>query len=273
MPIPSSAADLSTTADSNSPAGSDSVGTSLDDYLRAIQAIIKQQDSKGSDIASSTTIDIPNSGRYFIVTGTTTIAGISDDWLGRIVVLKFSGILQLTNSSSFILPTAANITTAAGDCMMVTNESTGVWRVIAYHRANGAALFGVLTNVSQTFTEPQLFADGFLVNGAAEMGYGNGSGGSVTQQTSRTTSVTLNKPTGRVIMFSAAGVTTYNSFTFNNSFVSQTDTVILNLWGNTNYYDVDASPFNGGFVVNFKAASTSVDQPIINFSVIKAVIT
>lgn len=139
MPVPSTAADLSTTAASNSPAGADAIGTSLDDYLRSIQAIIKQQDSKGSDIASATTIDVPSSGKYFVVTGTTTIAGISDDWNGRVVVLKFSGVLQLTHSASFILPTSANITTAAGDCLIAVNESTGVWRVVVYQRADGSA--------------------------------------------------------------------------------------------------------------------------------------
>lgn len=35
MPVPSSMSDLSATAASNSPAGSDAIGNSLDDYLRA----------------------------------------------------------------------------------------------------------------------------------------------------------------------------------------------------------------------------------------------
>lgn len=142
MPVPTTAADLSTTAASNSPAGADAIGTSLDDYMRSIQAIIKQQDSKGSDIASTTTIDVPSSGKYFVVTGTTTIAGISDDWNGRMVVLKFSGALQLTHSAAFILPSAANITTVAGDCLMAVNESTGVWRVVEYQRSTGAPVAG-----------------------------------------------------------------------------------------------------------------------------------
>ena len=43
MPIPSTIADLSTTASSNSPAGSDPP-TEGDNYLRAIQAILKQVD-------------------------------------------------------------------------------------------------------------------------------------------------------------------------------------------------------------------------------------
>lgn len=35
MPVPSSMSDLSLTAASNSPAGADAVGNTLDDYLRA----------------------------------------------------------------------------------------------------------------------------------------------------------------------------------------------------------------------------------------------
>lgn len=42
MAVPVTITDLSTTVSSNSPAGTDAIGTSLDDYLRAIQAIIKE---------------------------------------------------------------------------------------------------------------------------------------------------------------------------------------------------------------------------------------
>lgn len=36
MAVPSTMADLSAVASSNSPAGTDAIGTNLDDYLRAI---------------------------------------------------------------------------------------------------------------------------------------------------------------------------------------------------------------------------------------------
>jgi hypothetical protein len=148
MPIPTSIADISTTAASNYPAGGDAIGTSLDDYLRTIQSIIKQQDSKGSDIASSTTITVPNAGSYFVVTGTTTIATIADNWNGRQIALKFSGILQLTHSSGLILPGSANITTAAGDCLLAVNESTGVWRIVAFQPAAGFAKAGANADIT-----------------------------------------------------------------------------------------------------------------------------
>lgn len=48
MSIPTKITDLSTTAASNSPAGSDSIGTSLDDYLRAIQAILRTESENKS---------------------------------------------------------------------------------------------------------------------------------------------------------------------------------------------------------------------------------
>lgn len=43
MPVPSTILDLSSTAASNSPAGSDPISTNLDDYLRGIQAILRAE--------------------------------------------------------------------------------------------------------------------------------------------------------------------------------------------------------------------------------------
>ena len=43
MPVPSSITDLSTTAASNGPAGTDPISNTLDDYLRAIQAIMRSE--------------------------------------------------------------------------------------------------------------------------------------------------------------------------------------------------------------------------------------
>lgn len=42
MPVPTSIADCNVTASNNSPAGTDSIGTNLDDYLRAHAAILRQ---------------------------------------------------------------------------------------------------------------------------------------------------------------------------------------------------------------------------------------
>jgi len=97
---------------------------------------------QGSNIASSGTISVGEGG-YFFVTGTTTITDIdfATDKAGRKVWLKFNGALTLTHhSTTLILPTGANITTAAGDTACFVSEGTDNVRCVAYNRASGAAL-------------------------------------------------------------------------------------------------------------------------------------
>ena len=65
-------------------------------------------------------------------------------------------------------------------------------------------------------------------SGTAGVGYATGAGGTVTQGTSRTTGVTLNKTAGAITLFSAAGTTTAATFTVTNSTVAATDVIILN---------------------------------------------
>ncbi len=69
MPVPSTLADISATAASNSPAGSDAIGTSLDDYLRAIQAILKRV-TTGADAMTTPALGTPLSGVATNLTGT-----------------------------------------------------------------------------------------------------------------------------------------------------------------------------------------------------------
>lgn len=63
-----------------------------------------------------------------------------------------------------------------------------------------------------------------------ELGYTANAQGTVTQQTSKSTAVTLNKSAGQITMNNASlGATTSVNFTLNNSFISANDTVILTL--------------------------------------------
>ena len=91
---------------------------------------------KGSDIASASTISVGNGG-YFDVTGTTTITDIdfATDAAGRNAVLQFDGAVTLTHGANLILPGGKNITTAAGDIVMVKSEGADVVRVTSYQRA------------------------------------------------------------------------------------------------------------------------------------------
>jgi hypothetical protein len=110
-----------------------------------------------------------------------------------------------------------------------------------------------------------------LVTNPAGLGYGTGSGGTVTQATSRTTGVTLNKPTGAITMFTAAGSTLAAQFTVTNSLVAATDTIILNQKSASNFYilfvtSVSAGSFNIAF---YTTGGFVTDTPVINFAIIK----
>lgn len=132
MPVPSTMADLSTTAASNNPPGTETVGTNADDYHRGIQAIVRRESNKGADIASASTLTPGSDGNYFTVTGTTTINAIAGSWVGREVTLAFAGALTITHGSNLILPGAANITTSAGQVYTFVQETaTPTWRSIS----------------------------------------------------------------------------------------------------------------------------------------------
>lgn len=94
-------------------------------------------------LASATTTDLGSVPQGEItISGTTTITGFgSSAPVGATRFLTFSGILTLTyNAVSLILPSAANITTAASDTAIATQTSAGNWRISFYQRASGTAL-------------------------------------------------------------------------------------------------------------------------------------
>jgi hypothetical protein len=123
--------------------------------------------AKGSDIASSGTTDIgAATGNYVQITGTTTITSLGTAAQGVWRNATFTGVLTLTyNVTSLILPTSANITTAAGDTALFVSEGGGNWRCLFYSRRSGAALVGgaggdASTNTaSSVVDEVALFAD------------------------------------------------------------------------------------------------------------------
>lgn len=97
----------------------------------------------GADVASATTINLNLvTGELIDVTGTTDISTVTlADGAFRIV--RFTGILNLVHSSSFILPTSANITTEVGDFAELRGYASGVVRLTNYSRLSGASLVSI----------------------------------------------------------------------------------------------------------------------------------
>lgn len=100
-----------------------------------------------ADLASAATTDIGSQNTNFLrITGTTTITSFGTTYRGPRFV-RFAGALTLThNASTLILPTGANITTAAGDRAIIAPKATAGtadgWQVVAYQKADGSALVG-----------------------------------------------------------------------------------------------------------------------------------
>lgn len=106
-----------------------------------------------------------------------------------------------------------------------------------------------------------------------KLGYGTTSGGTVTQVTSRTTGVTLNKVCGAITLVSAAGSSTFQSFTVTNSTVAAEDVVIVSQKSGTDLYRLHVTNVAAGsFRITFATTGgTTTEQPVFNFAVIKAV--
>jgi hypothetical protein len=110
----------------------------------------------------SSPVNTATAGASELISGTTTINSFGTNCpIGSVETVEFLGILTLTNSASLVLPTAANITTAAGDWATFIYAGSGNWINTAYLRATGAPLSATgisiggasLANTALSYTE------------------------------------------------------------------------------------------------------------------------
>jgi len=111
-----------------------------------------------------------------------------------------------------------------------------------------------------------------------QIGYTAAAQGTVTQATSKSTAVTLNKPAGVITMNNASLATATNAtFTLNNSFISANDTVILTISGGQatpGSYNVFANGLAAGSVsISLRNISggTLSEAVAINFAILHCV--
>jgi len=118
-------------------------------------------------------------------------------------------------------------------------------------------------------------ADTLLSDGT--LGYTAAAQGTVTQLTSKSTAVTLNKSAGRITMNNASlGATTNVTFTLNNSLISANDIVILNVSGGATAgsYNCWVSGLSAGsatITVRNISASPLSEAVVVNFALIHCV--
>lgn len=153
------------------------------------------------------------------------------------------------------------------------NYTTTVMQIIA----NGNVGIGTTTPTEKLEVNGNIKASG-IVSSVQGVGYLAGAGGSVTQLTSRSTTVVLNKICGNITMFSSAQLSdAIITFTLTNSFISATDFVNVQHISATNggawSFSVVAS--NGSCTItirNISGASITEATPL-RFSIIKGAIT
>jgi len=134
--------------------------------------------------------------------------------------------------------------------------------------------FGTCFRISEDGHLRYLNGSSILVAGSGVVGYDTGAGGSITQITSKSTGVTINKSTGRVVTHNAALAAGASvSFTVTNGNVLATDVILVTVNGSADYsvesYILSAGQFSIR-LTNISAGSLS--QAVnINFAILRCV--
>jgi len=115
-----------------------------------------------------------------------------------------------------------------------------------------------------------------ILSSTGRLGYGTGSGGTVTQTTNKSTAVTLNKPTGQITMSTATLANGASvSFALNNSLISAVDVLAVNATSFGGYTATCVNTATGAAtirVTNISGGSLS-EAVTLQFAVIKGATT
>lgn len=224
----------------------------------------------------------------------TTSGLVSIDYTaGHYQRVSTTGSIQLgfsnwpANNSAGWVRVAINITNTAHTVTLPAEVSVGTTGIqglsgsVITFAATGTYSFDFVTYDSgATITIQDLnrplnrYTNGVTSSSATSgIGYATGAGGAVTQGTNRTTGVELNTVSGAITLVSAAGSTSWQSFTVTNSRVAATDVVIVNQKSGTDLYEIHVTAVAAGsFRISYKTTGgTTTEQPVFNFAVIKAV--
>lgn len=124
----------------------------------------------------------------------------------------------------------------------------------------------------------KLSSGGIRVRNATEgIGYAAGAGGTVAQETSKATGVTLNKSAGKITLHAAElAAAATASFTLTNSAIGVGDVLVLNhvSGGTAGAYALNAQCGAGSAAINItnRSAGALAEAPVIAFAVVKGAI-
>lgn len=84
-------------------------------------------DRSASDVASATTPTFPGDSNYFRITGTTDVATLPTRRDGEVMLLVFSGILNVLQTGNIVLKNGAFVTAAESWLFLVYDATTTKW--------------------------------------------------------------------------------------------------------------------------------------------------
>lgn len=138
MPVQDAMQSLTAVAASNSPAGTDSISNTLDNYLRALSSIVRYTEAKGATLTTTASMSlVAATGAYVHVAGTDSITHLGTVDAGIQRTLVFAGAAKLVPSATLLLPGSLTIDTAANDVAIFRSEGSGVWRCASYTKGYG----------------------------------------------------------------------------------------------------------------------------------------
>ena len=173
---------------------------------------------------------------------------------------KQLSVTNLFTSPTFVTPALGTV--ASGNISACTSTSMALTTPV----------IGAATGTSLSTTGNQ------VISGIGKQGYATGSGGTVTQATSKATGVTLSKSTGQITLNAAALASdTTVSFTLTNTVIEAGDILIMNhiSAGTAGSYLLNAQSVAGSASINVRniTGGSLSEAIVIAFAVIKAVTT
>lgn len=133
---------------------------------------------------------------------------------------------------------------------------------------------GNTKSIGIAYSDQDISGADIMLSGGT-LGYTSGAQGTVTQLTSKSTAVTLNKSAGQITMNNASLATATNAtFTLNNTYISANDTVILTLasgQATPGSYNCFANALSAGTVsitLRNISSGTLSEAVVINFALI-----
>jgi len=145
----------------------------------------------------------------------------------------------------------------------------------AFNKANNALANGSVTLAGSLITTGDIRTPNVAIADTG-IGYRQGSGGYVAQLTSRTTPITLNKITGRILLYNTIVPAEYSdTFTFNNSFMTANDLLYIAHISNGTMalYDITATPHDGYAIITVRNNSNDPsppEEPLLGFMIFKS---